>query len=560
MFEMNHSIPDAKAKKYDRQLRLWGDHGQIALECAKVCLINCDATGVEILKNLILPGVGSFTIVDDHIVSAQDVAVNFFLTEDHIGKFRGECVTDLLKEMNPDVAGSSVAENVDSLLDNNPYFFQHFQLVIVMAHSHSLLLKLSSILWSGEVAVLVVQNAGMVAVVRMVVNEHTVIEAHPDNSLWDLRLNQPFDELLKLCGDLHLPELSLKSHSHVPWLLLVLKYLQQWRQHNNGDYPSTTAHKKQLKQMISDGRLRREDGWMEDEENFEEAIKNLNIALLPTRLPDHIKDLFDHTSCLNIHSESKPFWILLSALKDFVAETGHLPLAGSLPDMTSDSESYMRLQQVYRKEAASQAEKVMLHVERILQAIGRDEPLIVKKIVKPSPTSSPARPEDCITPEDVYLFCKTSPYLRVIQTPSLQHQLSDHRSILVNLAKGMECEDEESGDELTYLLLFGASLRFHDNFNRHPGDLNGDYEADICSFKTCVHEYMMELHIPSSVVKDEFIHEFCRFGRSEIACVSGMVGGVVAQEAIKLITHQFVPFDNTLVYDAVKQSTRTFRL
>ena len=35
---------------------LWGDHGQEALEGAKICLINASATGTEILKNLILPG------------------------------------------------------------------------------------------------------------------------------------------------------------------------------------------------------------------------------------------------------------------------------------------------------------------------------------------------------------------------------------------------------------------------------------------------------------------------------------------------------------------------
>ena len=36
--------------------RLWGDHGQAALEGAKICLINASATGTEVLKNLILPG------------------------------------------------------------------------------------------------------------------------------------------------------------------------------------------------------------------------------------------------------------------------------------------------------------------------------------------------------------------------------------------------------------------------------------------------------------------------------------------------------------------------
>ena len=52
--------------------RLWGDHGQSALESARVCLINATATGTEILKNLILPGIGSFTVVDGNKVQGED--------------------------------------------------------------------------------------------------------------------------------------------------------------------------------------------------------------------------------------------------------------------------------------------------------------------------------------------------------------------------------------------------------------------------------------------------------------------------------------------------------
>lgn len=53
--------------------RLWGDHGQAKLEEAKVCLINATATGTETLKNLVLPGCGSFIIVDGEKVTDEDV-------------------------------------------------------------------------------------------------------------------------------------------------------------------------------------------------------------------------------------------------------------------------------------------------------------------------------------------------------------------------------------------------------------------------------------------------------------------------------------------------------
>ena len=40
------TAPTLKDTRYDRQLRLWGDSGQRALESAKICLINATATGI----------------------------------------------------------------------------------------------------------------------------------------------------------------------------------------------------------------------------------------------------------------------------------------------------------------------------------------------------------------------------------------------------------------------------------------------------------------------------------------------------------------------------------
>ena len=98
--------PTAKEKKYDRQLRLWAANGQAALENAKVLLLNSGSgvVGIETLKNLILPGVGSFTIVDDTNVSELDLGVNFFLEESSLGRWRAEETGRFLQELNPEVA------------------------------------------------------------------------------------------------------------------------------------------------------------------------------------------------------------------------------------------------------------------------------------------------------------------------------------------------------------------------------------------------------------------------------------------------------------------------
>lgn len=57
--------------------RIWGEVGQAALEEASICLLNCGPTGSEALKNLVLGGVGSFTVVDGSKVELGDLGNNF---------------------------------------------------------------------------------------------------------------------------------------------------------------------------------------------------------------------------------------------------------------------------------------------------------------------------------------------------------------------------------------------------------------------------------------------------------------------------------------------------
>ncbi len=62
-----------KKRRYDRQLRIWGEQGQAHLESARVCLLHCGPTGTEALKNLVLGGIAAFTLVDGGKVTAADL-------------------------------------------------------------------------------------------------------------------------------------------------------------------------------------------------------------------------------------------------------------------------------------------------------------------------------------------------------------------------------------------------------------------------------------------------------------------------------------------------------
>jgi hypothetical protein len=82
-----------KQRRYDRGIRVWGAHGQEALERARVCLLTAGPTGAEALKNLVLGGIHSFTIVDGERVAPSDLGNNYLVTAAALGGSRAQCVT-----------------------------------------------------------------------------------------------------------------------------------------------------------------------------------------------------------------------------------------------------------------------------------------------------------------------------------------------------------------------------------------------------------------------------------------------------------------------------------
>ena len=78
--------------------------------------MNATALGTEILKSLVLPGVGSFTILDPAPVSPQDAGSNFFLTGESVGQPRAEVAARLLLELNHEVRGETRQESVEQVI------------------------------------------------------------------------------------------------------------------------------------------------------------------------------------------------------------------------------------------------------------------------------------------------------------------------------------------------------------------------------------------------------------------------------------------------------------
>lgn len=82
-------------------------------------------------------------------------------------------------------------------------------------------------------------------------------------------------------------------------------------------------------------------------------------------------------------------------------------------------------------------------------------------------------------------------------------------------------------------------------------------ENDILLLKNCFKNLLKDIDC-NSLSKDDYVHEFCRYGGCELHSVSAFLAGAIAQEVIKLITAQYVPFNNIIIYNAISSTTSTF--
>lgn len=86
---------------FDRQTRLWGQHGQRHLRQTKILALGASATITETLKGLVLPTIQSFTLVDTDHVNAYHISNNFFLTTKDLGESLPKAVARNLQKLNP---------------------------------------------------------------------------------------------------------------------------------------------------------------------------------------------------------------------------------------------------------------------------------------------------------------------------------------------------------------------------------------------------------------------------------------------------------------------------
>ena len=83
-------------------------------------------------------------------------------------------------------------------------------------------------------------------------------------------------------------------------------------------------------------------------------------------------------------------------------------------------------------------------------------------------------------------------------------------------------------------------------------------EEDVALLKSLANTTLAECSVSSPPVSDDLVVEVVRCGAGELHVVAAAIGAIASQEAIKLLTAQFVPVGGTLLYNAIHCTTSTF--
>jgi amyloid beta precursor protein binding protein 1 len=273
-----------------------------------------------------------------------------------------------------------------------------------------------------------------------------------------------------------------------------------------------------------------------------------------------------------LDADAPSFWFLLAGLRAFLRGEGGgepgaaapetrappvMPLEGSIPDMTCTTEWYVELQRLYRDKADADADAVLRHARRFLRAAGK--------------------PEDAVTREEARFFCRHAAHARAVRWRSVADELAWADGAGAALAAKLADPDATAAWCAARYVVARAVDVFRETRGRYPGtplldtlspsstddemtttttcDVDADVEALRAIVETTLDAIGAEADRARTGALEAMTAEAARCAGGEPHAVAAVLGGVGAQEVIKLVTGQFEPEAHTLVYDAAKAVT-----
>ena len=551
-----------KAFRYDRSELLWGAGGQARLSSARVVALGLTATVAEALKNLILPGLNRFLIVDDGLVTSRDLGTNFFLSGGDLGRRRADAAVRELSELNPSCEGQSCATSLAAI------FTSDASIRAFLTESEPTLLLVSSIVSLTQqqrlaavvrasprfarVAIVSCLTNGLCGLIRVDAGERFVVDAVTDADLRvvDFRVLNPFSRLREFYERLDPAAGTVDSalFNHIPYMAVIYHALKRWRAAEgkpDDAVPSGYTSQWQAvlkphiesfartKTVVVDEGAPKEQRYLPD--SFLDAINQLGPRLNvgANRNAPELYALLKDQRATNPGPSDDPFWFVVHGVAKFRERHGGLmPVAPTIPDVETTTDLYRELQAIFRDQAAADATEVHADAQRAATAAGCAA--------------------DHVSFETARHMCGQVWDLRALSFPSTAEQCA---------SMPWEALDTRAPEALRwYAALIGAEVvaeqrGANGGVGLRPGESLsiGDHELPLGPEEALLRAAVRQRCSPDwysqTFANAVELSEIVRFGGGEPTPVASIVGAVTAQECVKLLQGLRVPLCFAAVYD-----------
>ncbi|SCU91182.1 LAMI_0E05028g1_1 [Lachancea mirantina] len=131
---------------------------QARMRNSRVLIINLGSVGTEITKNLVLSGIGSLTILDNHNLCKDDIGNQFFSNREQVGVNRAVAAKLRIQDMNPRVKLDVFQDEFTAKPDT---FFKQFDLIVATELSASHITIINAITRKYEISLYVTGLHGL---------------------------------------------------------------------------------------------------------------------------------------------------------------------------------------------------------------------------------------------------------------------------------------------------------------------------------------------------------------------------------------------------------------
>jgi amyloid beta precursor protein binding protein 1 len=214
-----------------------------------------------------------------------------------------------------------------------------------------------------------------------------IVDTHPSpESTQDLRLLRPWPELIQFAEEktANMENMAPEDHGHIPYLVLLLRFLEEWKKNHGGSVPDSYKEKTEFRSIVTQAaRTNNPEG---GEENFDEAVAAVLKSLNQPQPSGAVKEIFTAPECLLVREDSPSFWVIANAIGMFYTK--------SVPDMKARSADYIQLQNVYKSKARKDLAEVVASVRFLERNANRSI---------------------AIDEKDIEAFCKNAAYIKLVR-------------------------------------------------------------------------------------------------------------------------------------------------